>query len=822
MSNNIVQHPAMELYRAGYHDVISIAPPNAVIAPTSTLPLASRGKAPARRGLDGYWRGFGGWQDATIDEGAVQQWIQDGANIGLRTRHYPAIDVDVLDHDAAGVIESTLVELFPGVPRRFGRAPKFAMPFRTDEPFGKIRFRVSKNDRTEQGVIEVLGDGQQFVVHGVHPGTGQPFVWRNDTTTGGVELLAQHPPEMLPLLTPEIVEQRILPALTKRLAPLGIHIEHDGGGRKRDVIVVDQQSLRAPSVGALREAVDNIPNDERWADRHDWITMGFAIKAAAGPEHDADGWQIFSDWSSRFTVGSNEPENVRAAWVGFRPPFEIGWSFIENHARGFGYGVGDEFTYDDEVAPGTEGERIAALLGDPERAFFFARSSGQDDSPLIRWDKLSKAAKATDPLKRLFDTVVLEEAISLKAFATDEGQFATVMRARLHGKPAWNISEEDRRLLLNAAYAFLASKESLVRRVRSTAIRALPRTATEREYLVAGWIPHRGLASFIGDPAHGKTFTAMELAARVAKSPGFDGIAETPQEFAGRVVRQGTVLYFPTEDADGIVSRRSAWEREYGPVERFHVFNSFPPLSRPSEAITVVRQAIANVVVEDSVPVRLVVIDPFRTAFEGNENDSEIMSTALGTAALIAELFDTAVLLVHHTGKNDKSQGRGSSVFTAQNDFIATVEKRDANVTLMVSKNKHAPGGDRFTWNLQEEVLRSGQAAGEALSSSKHEYGKVVAEVVNEIATPNMGVSRRDIAQAATARRPDLFGERPSIKPGHVNRSTGQSHLSEGIKEALEGKLIEVRGRSRRNYEYFPGPQFAPAPLDPGSLEDLT
>jgi hypothetical protein len=823
VSNNVVQHPALELYDAGYHDVISIAPPNADIAPSSKLPLTSRGKAPARRGLDGYWRGFAGWQDATIDESDVQQWVQDGANIGLRTRHYPAIDVDVLDPETAGVIESTLVELFPGVPRRFGRAPKFAMPFRTNDPFGKIRFRVSKNDGTEQGVVEILGDGQQFVVHGVHPGTGRQFVWQDDTTSGGVEVLAKHPPTSLPLLTPEIIEQRVLPLLEERLAPLGIRVERDGGGRKRDDFVVDQHSLRAPSVEALREAVERIPNDERWADRHDWITMGFAIKAAAGPEHDADGWEIFSDWSGRFTVGSNAPENVRTAWVGLSPPFEIGWSFIENRAREFGYGVGDEFTYDDAVPAGTEAERIAALLGDAERAYFFAGFSLQDESPLARWDKLLKATATADPLKRLFDTVVLEEAISLRAFANDDGQFATVMRARLHGKPAWNISEEDRRLLLNAAYAFIANKDVLVRRVRSTGVHALPRTATDREYLVAGWIPHRGLAAFIGDPANGKTFSAIELAARVAKIPVFDGIADTPETFAGRDVGHGAVLYFPTEDADGVVSRRSAWEREYGPAERFHLFSGFPPLSRPAEAITVVRQAIANAMAGDPAPVRLVVIDPFRTAFEGNENDSETMSTALGTAALIAELFDTAVLLVHHTGKNDKSQGRGSSVFTAQNDFIATVEKRDANVTLMVTKNKHAPGGDRFTWNLENEVLRSGLATTDSagLGNRRDEYARIVAEVVNEIATPTMGVSRRDIRQAAISRRPDLFGEKPSRRPGEMNRTTGETHLSEGIKAALENKLIELRGRSRRDREFFPGPAFSPSPLDPGSLEDL-
>lgn len=47
------------------------------------------------------------------------------------------------------------------------------MPFRTDKPFGKIIARFEGTDDK----IEFLGDGQQFVAHGIHPDTKAPYQW---------------------------------------------------------------------------------------------------------------------------------------------------------------------------------------------------------------------------------------------------------------------------------------------------------------------------------------------------------------------------------------------------------------------------------------------------------------------------------------------------------------------------------------------------------------------------------------------------------------------------------------------------------------------
>src|SRR5262249_32639650 len=59
---------------------------------------------------------------------------------------------------------------------RFGMPPKRLIPFRTDEPFTKLVRAFTAPDGSAQK-LEFLGDGQQYVVDGTHPGTGKPYGW---------------------------------------------------------------------------------------------------------------------------------------------------------------------------------------------------------------------------------------------------------------------------------------------------------------------------------------------------------------------------------------------------------------------------------------------------------------------------------------------------------------------------------------------------------------------------------------------------------------------------------------------------------------------
>jgi hypothetical protein len=100
-------------------------------------------------------------------------------NTGILTKFTPAIDLDILNPDAADAAEALIRERYEErgyILPRFGRPPKRAIPFRTDEPFAKITVDlIAPNESAER--IEFLADGQQVVVAGVHPDTGQAYSW---------------------------------------------------------------------------------------------------------------------------------------------------------------------------------------------------------------------------------------------------------------------------------------------------------------------------------------------------------------------------------------------------------------------------------------------------------------------------------------------------------------------------------------------------------------------------------------------------------------------------------------------------------------------
>jgi hypothetical protein len=103
-------------------------------------------------------------------------------NTGVLTRLTPTFDIDILDPDAAAAVERLVRERFEDkgdVLVRTGRPPKRAIPFRALAPFAKIKRLFGQPDTPEKDCekLEMLCDGQQVVVDGVHPDTGKPYSW---------------------------------------------------------------------------------------------------------------------------------------------------------------------------------------------------------------------------------------------------------------------------------------------------------------------------------------------------------------------------------------------------------------------------------------------------------------------------------------------------------------------------------------------------------------------------------------------------------------------------------------------------------------------
>lgn len=320
-----------KLFENGFTDLVSVIPPGAQLTPSSKISPANVGKIPGLRARSGLWYGYD-WRRhvPTIDD--VRAWALSGANVGLRADRFPAVDIDTMDEGLAQIVEDVALAKLGPAPIRYGKAPKRLLVYRTNEPFSRMRLWIHKGDQPH--LVEILGQGQQYLVYGTHPTTMQPYSWKDGQAIENADALT--------LITREAADA-FLSELVATIEQLGVgRVEREGNGRPITHVAGDQQGLLAPSLDLLEQAVSKIPNsNDLFPDRTSYLRMGYAIRAAAGEEHDDEGFAIFSAWAEKWDgndrFDGNDPDIVRQDWRRMRGPYSVGWSWIAEQARSFGF-----------------------------------------------------------------------------------------------------------------------------------------------------------------------------------------------------------------------------------------------------------------------------------------------------------------------------------------------------------------------------------------------------------------------------------------------------------------------------------------------------
>jgi DNA-binding transcriptional ArsR family regulator len=171
------------------------------------LPLPLYGKEPPAYGKNNKRKGLSNWPNLRATPNEVLMWDTqwpDARNSGVITAPVPTFDGDITHPEAARAVEDLVRERYEEIGRllvRFGNPPKFAIPFRTDEPFEKMLVCLKAQDGSLHK-IEFLGKGQQVVVDGIHPDTGKPYGWHGGT-------LIETPREELPSITQAEAQQLV-------------------------------------------------------------------------------------------------------------------------------------------------------------------------------------------------------------------------------------------------------------------------------------------------------------------------------------------------------------------------------------------------------------------------------------------------------------------------------------------------------------------------------------------------------------------------------------------------------------------------------------
>lgn len=193
------------------------------------------------------------------------------------------------------------------------------------------------------------------------------------------------------------------------------------------------------------------------------------------------------------------------------------------------------------------------------------------------------------------------------------------------------------------------------------------------EPLIEGVLYRDSLARINGPSGHGKSFIAIDLAARVSRG----------LPWAGRAVTAGSVDYFVAEGARGIGARLRAWQGAHGPLD-----------GRAIRFLPRAVQVLGNewpVYVESARRRRpaLIVIDTQARATEGiDEVDRAEMSRLVAAAEVLRQATGACVLLVHHTPqKGDDGRGHTEVKGALQSEMLARKAGRTITVTSRKQKD---------------------------------------------------------------------------------------------------------------------------------------
>jgi putative DNA primase/helicase len=262
-----------------------------------------------------------GWQLLPSTAENLRKWTYEypfATNTGDRATHTPALDIDIMHPEAVEAIEALARQHFAGrgdIYVRIGLPPKRLIPLRTNAPFRKLTraFTAPIGTDGKPPKIEILGDGQQYVVAGIHPDTRKPYRWVNGASDMDVRDIRR---DDLPLVTTEDCEAFLTDA-TKLLVERFGFIEkpgaagRSGGGGKAQA-----------AVDRIARAFRVIPNDNVGWD--DWCIKGMACYRATGGSE--AGYEIWREWSAKSSQKHNEQTTYDKWHSKFKgcPPHSVG------------------------------------------------------------------------------------------------------------------------------------------------------------------------------------------------------------------------------------------------------------------------------------------------------------------------------------------------------------------------------------------------------------------------------------------------------------------------------------------------------------------
>ena len=220
------------------------------------------------------------------------------------------------------------------------------------------------------------------------------------------------------------------------------------------------------------------------------------------------------------------------------------------------------------------------------------------------------------------------------------------------------------------------------------------------QWLIKDILPVKALGSLYGKPGTYKSFVATYAGTNISLGlPVF-----------GKETVQGDVVYIAGEGGAGLKRRMDANRKRHDLPEVERLFFLKGQLNMRSK-VDDVAGLIKEIKTNQIKPV-LIIIDTLARAFAGgNENSSEDMGAFIAMVGLLQQATDSAVLLVHHSGKDEARGQRGHSSLLGAVDSELELMKlsEDDSVhrvgQLTITKQKDGEDGLKFLFHMESVSL---------------------------------------------------------------------------------------------------------------------
>ncbi|MCZ4262604.1 AAA family ATPase [Limimaricola sp. G21655-S1] len=216
-------------------------------------------------------------------------------------------------------------------------------------------------------------------------------------------------------------------------------------------------------------------------------------------------------------------------------------------------------------------------------------------------------------------------------------------------------------------------------------------------YAAKGWF-RRGETSVLYGPSNcGKSALVCHLGNCIV----------TGGPFFGAPVRQGVVVHVGAEAPESVLDRMQAFRLSDNPEALPYIVRMQPVVLSAPDAVGKFVTELERLRHNLGQPIILIVFDTLaRSLGTADENCASTMTGIADTAGRIARQLDAHVMLVHHTGKDAKQGGRGSSALRGAVDTeISLWPTRGTVVRVVHEKQRTMRKGEARFFETRSFVL---------------------------------------------------------------------------------------------------------------------